>query len=68
MIPLGHLIAALDPNRSQRLPGMCPGPHCRHANVAAEPHTCPFQEEINDDRETLCGCCAECQQECADDI
>lgn len=68
MIPLGHLIAAIDPARAEPLPGMCPGPHCRHANAAAEPHTCPFQVEINEDTETLCKCCDLCEGECADDI
>jgi hypothetical protein len=35
---------------------------------AEEPHTCPYADEINDDSETLCRCCAECTQECAWDI
>jgi len=33
-----------------------------------EPHICPFKEDINDDSETLCTCCADCQHECAMDI
>jgi hypothetical protein len=37
-------------------------------NPASKPHTCPFQAEINDDEETLCNCCDECKQDCADDI
>ena len=35
---------------------------------ATEPHTCPFQVEINGDEETLCECCSECEGECAMDI
>lgn len=30
--------------------------------------TCPYQVEINDDRETLCNCCSECSSQCAEDI
>jgi hypothetical protein len=33
-----------------------------------QPHVCPFRWEINDDDETLCTCCDDCTQECADDI
>lgn len=32
------------------------------------PHTCPYQQEINDDSATLCLCCDSCMQECIDDI
>lgn len=32
------------------------------------PHTCPYREELGDDYETLCTCCADCQHECAMDI
>ena len=39
---------------------------CTHECV--EPHTCPFEEEINGDSETLCTCCIHCQQSCAEDI
>lgn len=31
-------------------------------------HTCPFRVEIDDDEETLCNCCEECTQDCADNI
>lgn len=33
-----------------------------------EAHTCPFAEEINGDHETLCFCCTDCMQECANGI
>ena len=33
-----------------------------------EPHSCPYQEEINNDASETCYCCPECEQECAWDI
>lgn len=36
--------------------------------LAEELHTCPYAEEINDDHETLCNCCDECQHDCCMDI
>jgi hypothetical protein len=43
---------------------------CERCNkpVSGELHTCPFQEEINDDSESLCNCCGDCERECADDV
>ena len=35
---------------------------------SAESHTCPYAEDVNDDHETECFCCEDCQSECADDI
>ena len=35
---------------------------------ATDPHTCPYKEDINDDHETLCTCCENCQNGCAMDI
>lgn len=37
-------------------------------NPAGPEHTCPYQEEINDNTEAKCNCCRECSQECCDDI
>lgn len=37
-------------------------------NPGNEPHTCPYQEDVNDDYETLCNCCDECMHECSQDI
>ena len=37
-------------------------------NPATEPHTCPYKEEIEDDHTTLCTCCKECEDQCADDV
>lgn len=33
-----------------------------------EAHTCPFNEEINDDYETLCNCCSYCIEQCSYEI
>lgn len=41
---------------------------CRDDHPKAEPHACPFDEEVNGDSETLCRCCESCTSECADDI
>lgn len=42
---------------------------CKCEKNPAEPdHTCPYNEDINNDSETLCNCCKDCAQECAWDI
>lgn len=42
---------------------------CRcESSEGTEDHTCPYAEEINDDHESLCNCCADCTSQCADDI
>ncbi len=33
-----------------------------------EDHTCPYQEEINEDYESMCSCCEECEYQCSMDI
>lgn len=30
-----------------------------------EEHACPFREDVDDDSETLCTCCALCESDCA---
>lgn len=42
-------------------------PTCQ-ANEAAEDHPCPFLQDVENDEETMCNCCSECEQRCADDI
>lgn len=32
------------------------------------PHICPYAQEINDDSDTLCRCCPDCEHECCMDI
>ena len=41
---------------------------CSCGNEYIGEHTCPYQEEINEDSETLCNCCKECTQQCVWDI
>jgi len=39
-------------------------PKC-HKNSAEEPHSCPYQEDINNvEDDKYCTCCPECQSEC----
>jgi hypothetical protein len=37
-------------------------------SASMDDHTCPFREELNNDSESLCNCCANCQYECAMDV
>lgn len=43
---------------------MCEGASCDGKNAATALHTCPYKEEVNNDSNSLCNCCAECRQEC----
>lgn len=38
---------------------------CTCDTEETQEHTCPFAEEIHDDTESTCTCCAECEYECA---
>ena len=40
--------------------------NCGHTKE--KPHSCPYGEDIYDDFETLCTCCADCEEQCAMDI
>lgn len=31
-------------------------------------HTCPYSEDVNNDYESKCNCCSDCQGECCMDI
>jgi hypothetical protein len=44
--------------------GLC---HCGK-NPAADEHPCPYAEDVGNDSETLCDCCADCEHQCAMDI
>ena len=44
------------------------GSKCVCGECEIEEHTCPFSEEIHNDCESLCQCCAYCTQQCAWDI
>ncbi len=37
-------------------------------NEAQDDHLCPYSEDIDDDHDTECNCCEECEQNCADSI
>ena len=37
-------------------------------NPQQPPHTCPYEEEIFNNSETMCECCDSCQHECLLDI
>jgi len=41
---------------------------CTCATEYDDEHTCPFAEEIHNDSETLCTCCAVCTYECGMNI
>lgn len=41
---------------------------CKCGGKGAEPHTCPYDEDVNNDSVTMCNCCKECRDECAMDI
>jgi len=38
-------------------------PKC-NINEAAEDHTCPYREDIEDDSESVCNCCVDCENQC----
>jgi len=42
-------------------------PKCKR-NEKESPHTCPYQVDVNNDREFTCNCCNKCEHECAMDI
>lgn len=54
--------------KKKKIP-ICPrfGPPHNCPNQGQADHTCPFNEEVEDDFETLCNCCKECENECAKD-
>lgn len=40
---------------------------CKCGNTAEPLHTCPYLEEINNDKK-LCNCCSECKSNCSDEV
>ncbi|KKL08278.1 hypothetical protein LCGC14_2577470 [marine sediment metagenome] len=34
---------------------------------AVEEHTCPFQDDVHDNK-ALCRCCGRCKHDCADEV
>jgi hypothetical protein len=51
-------------NRIKRL-GLC---KCGKNPQADKLHTCPFAEQINEDKESLCNCCEDCTYTCAENV
>lgn len=37
-------------------------------NCNTDSHSCPYEEEINDNYNDFCNCCDYCTKECANDI
>ncbi len=37
-------------------------------NQPSNYHTCPYQEDVNNDSDYQCTCCKDCEYECAMDI
>jgi hypothetical protein len=60
--PMDKLEAQINDRLSK---GLCPS--CGKKEKA-EPHPCPYRQEICDDSETMCECCEECIQVCADGV
>lgn len=44
--------------------------HCADQGhtLTEEYHTCPFEEDVNNDAQFKCMCCDECEHQCAMDI
>ena len=47
-----------------------PEPRCDRCKKrpALAMHTCPYDYDVNNDRETKCNCCDTCTENCAADI
>lgn len=43
-------------------------PCIKCGNQGAMPHSCPYLSDIDGDYETKCNCCANCMDQCSDDI
>jgi hypothetical protein len=41
---------------------------CTCTDEEIEEHTCPYDEDINGDSESMCHCCDYCGNQCAQDI
>ena len=58
---------ALKDYKSRRLRSELPTCDRCEKNPGTYPHTCPLAQEIHGD-DSLCNCCDECCQECANDV
>ena len=50
--------------KARKVPSLCP--NCKE-NAASSPRSCPYDVEINEGNK-LCYCCADCRQDCADEV
>jgi len=41
---------------------------CKCGNPAGPLRSCPYQEEINNNKEFVCNCCRDCVRECCEEI
>ena len=41
---------------------------CKCGNPGTEEHPCPYATDIDNDKESMCNCCENCEHECAQDI
>ena len=64
---LGHLVEEIREKDLESKPTeLCP--KCK-SNPATEPHSCPYQADVNNDPDPeCCTCCSACEHECAMDI
>lgn len=44
------------------------GEPCTCAVEVIEPHPCPFNQDVNDDSDSLCTCCTSCEAQCVMEI
>jgi hypothetical protein len=42
--------------------------NCKKLTGSNENHPCPYNQDINNDKEDNCNCCEACCQQCANDI
>lgn len=41
---------------------------CKCGQEGRDMHTCPFKDEIENDKESLCNCCENCTYDCAMEV
>ncbi len=54
----------IDKLRDVLMYGMC---RC-NVNAGTEEHSCPYDEDVNNNPDSACNCCNQCCRSCADDI
>ena len=41
---------------------------CKCGQQGQEDHPCPYDEDVNNNPDSVCNCCNDCCNNCADDI